>query len=126
MRAGKGAIGTFSAAIAAFAISGLAGAIPACTARTADPRTLDAGASASRASVRPLLPRDAVSFAPSQIDVAEAGARKGDVLADVDTCEECHADAAAQFRTSAHAFASFNNPVYRYAVERYRDDVGKT
>src|SRR5262249_8713658 len=33
-------------------------------------------------------------------------------------------DIAAQWRTSAHAFSSFNNPVYRVAVDRFRKDRG--
>ena len=37
--------------------------------------------------------------------------RTGDTLADVEDCAACHADVASQWRKSAHAFASFNNPV---------------
>ena len=51
----------------------------------------------------------------------EAGSHLGDKLADVDTCEACHADAANAWRTSAHAFASFNNPIYRSVVDSFRD-----
>lgn len=47
--------------------------------------------------------------------------RAGDELADVDACEACHADAATAWRTSAHAFASFNNPIYRSVVDSFRD-----
>jgi hypothetical protein len=73
------------------------------------------------------LPRDGAAFPPSQLDLAsDTAAPSGVALTDVETCEGCHADAAAQWRSSAHAFASFNNPVYRYAVERFRDDVGKS
>jgi hypothetical protein len=48
----------------------------------------------------------------------------GDRLADVEDCAQCHADVASQWRKSAHAFASFNNPVYRVVVERLRKDRG--
>lgn len=47
--------------------------------------------------------------------------RAGDELADVDACEACHADAATAWRTSAHAFASFNNPIYRSVVDSFRE-----
>lgn len=49
------------------------------------------------------------------------GTRTGDKLADVDACEACHADAAHAWRTSAHAFASFNNPIYRSVVDAFRE-----
>lgn len=49
-------------------------------------------------------------------------AKLGDTIADVETCANCHADVASQWRKSAHAFASFNNPVYRVVVERLRKD----
>jgi len=48
----------------------------------------------------------------------------GETIADVEDCAQCHADVAAQWRKSAHAFASFNNPVYRVVVERLRKDRG--
>jgi tetratricopeptide (TPR) repeat protein len=50
----------------------------------------------------------------------------GQELADIDGCVRCHAEATAQWRQSAHALASFNNPIYRVAVERLRRDVGNT
>jgi hypothetical protein len=45
----------------------------------------------------------------------------GEDLADTKTCETCHADVAAQWQGSAHAFASFNNPIYRTSIERFRE-----
>jgi len=41
------------------------------------------------------------------------------------TCERCHPDSVAQWRDSAHRFASFNNPFYRAAVEKFRETHGK-
>ena len=41
------------------------------------------------------------------------------------SCASCHADIAKQWATSAHRFASFNNPFYRKSVELTRDTVGK-
>ncbi len=49
----------------------------------------------------------------------------GSMLADVDSCATCHPDAAAQWATSAHSFASFGNPIYRANVETFRHQVGK-
>jgi len=40
------------------------------------------------------------------------------------TCARCHADIVEQWKASAHRFSSFNNPFYRAAVERLRDDGG--
>ncbi len=41
------------------------------------------------------------------------------------TCQRCHADIVAQWSTSAHRFASFNNPFYRRSVELTREQTGK-
>lgn len=46
-------------------------------------------------------------------------------IADVDGCETCHGGVAAQFRASAHAWSSLNNPAYRYTFDRLRAEVGK-
>ena len=48
------------------------------------------------------------------------------MLSDVDSCASCHPDAAAQWSTSPHSFASFGNPIYRFDVELVRGDLGKT
>ncbi len=48
----------------------------------------------------------------------------GAYLGDVESCGACHPDAFAQQQASAHAFASFNNPVYRAAVETLRGEEG--
>jgi hypothetical protein len=49
----------------------------------------------------------------------------GTMLSDVDSCATCHPDAAAQWSTSAHSFASFGNPIYRVNVELARSMLGK-
>ncbi|MFB3066547.1 MAG: multiheme c-type cytochrome, partial [Planctomycetota bacterium] len=41
------------------------------------------------------------------------------------TCARCHAEIVAQWKRSAHRFASFNNPLYRASVERFRKERGK-
>jgi hypothetical protein len=45
-------------------------------------------------------------------------------VTETESCAGCHADAAAQWRSSAHAFASFNNPVYRVVVDAFRTRAG--
>ena len=73
----------------------------------------------------PVLPRSNGLAEPSQADLgAVAGVTDGMTLADVDTCGGCHADVFAQQQASAHAYSSFNNPVYRVAVDKLRHDVG--
>lgn len=78
------------------------------------PVTAPAQTPSFEAPIVPLTPNE---LAPSQIRVS--GGRPED-LVDVETCANCHTDVAAQWRTSSHAFASFNNPVYRASVERFR------
>jgi hypothetical protein len=70
-----------------------------------------------------VLPRDDSSLAPAQTELA--GALTGDTVTETESCAGCHADASAQWRSSAHAFGSFNNPIYRVSVDRFRADVGK-
>jgi tetratricopeptide (TPR) repeat protein len=65
------------------------------------------------------------ALAPSLVRRVEAESQDdGARIADVDACGNCHADVANAWRKSAHAFASFNNPVYRVAVERLRSERG--
>jgi tetratricopeptide (TPR) repeat protein len=65
-------------------------------------------------------------LAPSEMILSAAARPTGASITGADDCESCHADAAAQWRSSAHAFASFTNPAYRAAVDRFRADVGPT
>jgi tetratricopeptide (TPR) repeat protein len=77
------------------------------------------------------LPMAPGEFGPSLVKVVGAFPKQpGDVsdgtqLADVDGCATCHPDAAAQWATSAHSFASFGNPLYRVNVELARKELGK-
>lgn len=70
----------------------------------------------------PVLPATSDVLAPSEMRVQ--GKLAGRDVADVEACESCHADVGAQWRTSAHAFSSFDNPIYRVSVERLRAEVG--
>lgn len=70
--------------------------------------------------------RDQTASAPEPAgDSAGGSIVNGAHLSDLDACGSCHPDAFAQQQVSAHAFSSFNNPVYRYAVDRLRAGVGK-
>ena len=70
----------------------------------------------------PRLPRAPGEHAPSfaQIPAAVSGA----AIADTDICGSCHPDVLAQWQTSAHAFASLNNPIYRVSVEGFLNAQG--
>ena len=82
------------------------------------------GAPPAGAGAVAVLPRSTPDFHPSQMRLVGGKEGAGTRLADVDTCEGCHLDIAATWRASAHAFSSFNNPVYRTVVERFRMDRG--
>jgi hypothetical protein len=99
----------------AFACSGSPAGPPAAT----TPGPAPSGVAAPTA----VLPRPSSPLAPAQTELA--GALTGDTVTETESCAGCHADAAAQWRSSAHAFGSFNNPVYRVVVDRFRADVGK-
>ena len=111
----------------AFVIA-LSGAI-ACATRAPEPGAAPAARPSppAVATAAPLLPEPGEgALAPALARVRPAGVAhgRGSEIADVDACEACHADVAADWRRSAHAFASFNNPVYRVVVEGFRKDVG--
>ena len=75
------------------------------------------------ARVEAVLPKaPAGDLAPSM--ARHPGGASGNAISDVDTCASCHTDVAEMWRKSAHAFASFNNPVYRVVVEKLRKDRG--
>jgi tetratricopeptide (TPR) repeat protein len=79
------------------------------------------------------LPKTPGQFGPSLVALqgnrdGEGGAREltdGNMLSDVDSCSSCHPDAAAQWGTSPHSFASFGNPIYRVNVELARKELGR-
>jgi tetratricopeptide (TPR) repeat protein len=63
-------------------------------------------------------------LAPSEITFAATARPTGAQITGADDCESCHADVAAQWRSSAHSFASFTNPAYRVSIDRFRAEVG--
>jgi hypothetical protein len=69
------------------------------------------------------VPREPGPHAPAFADALGEGLRP-DVLARVDDCATCHAEIAEQWSASAHGFASFDNPWYRFAVDRFRERAG--
>ncbi|MBS1123929.1 MAG: Tetratricopeptide 4, partial [Deltaproteobacteria bacterium] len=83
------------------------------------------------AQATPRLPRAPGEHAPSLVTIDRATPHRaddpsdGNMLSDVDSCATCHPDAAAQWSTSAHSFASFGNPIYRANVETFRKQLGK-
>ncbi|MEI7893664.1 MAG: multiheme c-type cytochrome [Myxococcales bacterium] len=97
----------------------LVGCVPAVS---DDPRPTVRAPRVQAVVPSPRVPRDRTAFAPSQIELA--GSVDGTTLSENESCAGCHADAAAQWRTSAHSIGSFNNPVYRTAIERFRQEVG--
>jgi hypothetical protein len=75
-------------------------------------------------AAEPVLPEDRSPWAPGLLVQDGKGAAPSASHEESTVCGSCHVDVAAQWKTSAHAFASFNNPLYRVAVERTRSEVG--
>jgi tetratricopeptide (TPR) repeat protein len=66
-----------------------------------------------------------ISLSPARAaDFAGGAAGRARALASPRQCGTCHADIAAQWASSAHHFASFNNPYYVAAVEDFRRERG--
>jgi len=124
--AGKTAVGTRrearSSSLALAAVLAVAGCGSSEPDATPDAGRVGRDAGPSLATV---LPRDPGPNAPGFADVDRGGRMPGSELVDVETCERCHQDVAAQWRTSAHSYASFNNPVYRVSVEGVRSEVSR-
>lgn len=59
-------------------------------------------------------------FNPALVRSATGNPIPGEVLMRDDYCASCHADAHERWQHSAHRFASFNNPVYLFAVRNSR------
>lgn len=74
------------------------------------------------ATIPASLPRVGDRFAPALTSIGVGPVIPNGVeLADAEVCEGCHTEVAAQWRTSAHHFASFDNPIYRASVDRFRE-----
>lgn len=59
-------------------------------------------------------------FTPALVRSATGNPIPGEVLMRDEYCASCHEDAHARWQHSAHRFASFNNPVYLFAVRNTR------
>ncbi len=75
------------------------------------------------ATIRAHLPDPGGPLAPALTRAADIV--RGDELAAIDLCSDCHSDIVAQWRSSAHAWASFNNPIYRASIERFQGVLGR-
>lgn len=77
----------------------------------------------------PALPDEGGRFAPSLARLVDEEPRL-ETLGEVEQCGQCHAEIVAQWRDSMHAFASFDNPLYRMAFDDFvghgETDDGKT
>ena len=71
----------------------------------------------ARPDVAEGVPRD---FLPSLARTATGGTIDSRHLMQDDYCAECHGDIHRQWQVSAHRFASFNNPAYRFSVRNTR------
>lgn len=100
-------------------VLGAAIAFAACAGALEGPDGSGAGPKAAGARL-PAVPVGAL--APSQVELV--GSPSGAEIADVERCEGCHAETVEAWRSSAHANASFNNPIYRASVERFRREAG--
>lgn len=123
-RGPRGARGARRGALRRAALLGVGLAVGCTSPRPTEPTPDDARS--ARAPLAAALPSEgAPDLAPAQLRLAPRGPGDGARLADVDGCAECHTDAFAGWKASAHSFASFDDPVYRVAVERLRAERGK-
>lgn len=75
-------------------------------------------------SLAPVVPQAAEQWAPAFTQHREPIAPDALGRGRVAECATCHYEVSLQWASSAHAFASFNNPYYRVSVELNRDAAG--
>jgi tetratricopeptide (TPR) repeat protein len=80
-------------------------------------------ASAAELTGHPVVSGDGPSLEEIAREVAKKGFHAGEPIG-AGNCAGCHADAAAQWQSSAHRFSSFNNPYYRVSVDEFRAERG--
>lgn len=72
-----------------------------------------------------VLPDETAPRAPGQVRVVgDTQVIPSANFTDAKNCGSCHPDIAAQWKTSAHALASFTNPLYRVSIDKLRKDRG--
>jgi hypothetical protein len=89
------------------------------------------GASSTRRSAsavppsvpRAVLPHDEGPNFPSLARTQDGKPADISLLADAKSCGNCHKEAEREWRASAHAHASFDNPWYRASVDQLRHDL---
>ncbi|HWF08365.1 MAG TPA: tetratricopeptide repeat protein [Bryobacteraceae bacterium] len=65
-------------------------------------------------------------FFPSSAKTNVGGIIPSNFFMDSATCGECHKQIYAEWKSSSHHFASFNNQFYRKAIENMQDTQGTT
>jgi hypothetical protein len=65
-------------------------------------------------------------FFPSSAQTDVGGTIPSDFFLDSELCGDCHKDVYAQWQSSVHHFASFNNQFYRKSIEYMQSVVGTT
>jgi tetratricopeptide (TPR) repeat protein len=61
---------------------------------------------------------------PSSARTPDGKPIRSEFFMDSESCQRCHADIYAQWRSSMHHFASFNNQWYRKSIEYMQDTLG--
>lgn len=90
---------------------------------TDEPRPPSAEAPAPAPLAEPFMLAGPTRFAPSLTELGVGDhPPTGALVADYDHCASCHEEISTQWRTSAHSFASLNNPIYRVSIDRFREE----
>ena len=70
-------------------------------------------------------PQSPGPFEPSFAQLVEGESYNHQVNDDVAVCASCHPHHVQDWQSSAHAFSSFNNPLYRVAFDDYVKEAGQ-
>jgi tetratricopeptide (TPR) repeat protein len=87
----------------------------------AEPVAVTPESDSQRPLAEPFVHAPPTRFAPALMELGPGEhPQSGATIADYDHCASCHEEIAAQWRISAHSFASLNNPIYRASIDRFR------
>lgn len=73
----------------------------------------------------PHIPTSPGAFSPSMVQLADGEEYNHEVFADTESCAECHAEQVHEWKESAHAFSSLNNPFYLVTFDDFLEDDGE-
>ena len=94
-------------------------------AETSEESDAEDSAEVESADSAPHIPASPGEYSPSMARLAEGEEYDHEVFADTESCTECHAEQAHEWKESSHAFSSLNNPFYLVVFDDFLEEQGE-